>query len=300
MIIHSPISRIGILVVALGLSAACSVLGHDDKSPTGPGALPAPGSAVTYDAVGASDADGYGSSVPCVPYTDCPNGMGYPQIAARQLTGQGFTVSLINLGVPTSVIGPDFEALGQQYNHTILGNFLVQEMPFVRTTATVVTIFAGGNEINTITSALGGGAGGGNPTGFIDAQVAAFGADYTALLTGIRGRAPSARIVALNVPNLAGLPYLAGAPLDQRQAAQRAAVRMTTTVVNPLVSQGVVVIDVLCDARMYQASNFFTDGFHPNDAGYTFIAGEVVRAITSSDYPAPQASCGFMTMVPNP
>jgi hypothetical protein len=75
---------------------------------------------------------------------------------------------------------------------------------------------------------------------------------------------------------------------------------MTTTVVNPLVSQGVVVIDVLCDPRMYQPSNFFTDGFHPNDAGYTFLAGEVVRAITSSTYPAPQASCGFMSIVPNP
>jgi lysophospholipase L1-like esterase len=276
------------------------MFGHGDMSPTGPGPIPKAGSAVTYDAVGASDADGYGSSVPCLPYTDCPNGMGYPQIAARELSGQGFMVSLTNLGVPTSVIGPDFEALGQQYNREILGNFLVQEMPFVRTSATVVTIFAGGNEINTITSALGGGAGGGNPNAFIDAQVAAFGADYTALLNGIRSRAPSARIIALNVPNLAGLPYLAGAPLDQRQAAQRTAVRMTTTVVNPLVSQGVVVIDVLCDPRMYQPSNFFTDGFHPNDAGYTFLAGEVVRAITSSTYPAPQASCGFMSIVPNP
>jgi hypothetical protein len=149
------------------------MFGHGDMSPTGPGPIPKAGSAVTYDAVGASDADGYGSSVPCLPYTDCPNGMGYPQIAARELSGQGFMVSLTNLGVPTSVIGPDFEALGQQYNREILGNFLVQEMPFVRTSATVVTIFAGGNEINTITSALGGGAGGGNPNAFIDAQVAA-------------------------------------------------------------------------------------------------------------------------------
>ena len=54
------------------------------------------------------------------------------------------------------MIGPDFQALGQQYGHFIEGNFIVQEMPFVRTNATVVTIFAGGNEINTITSALGG------------------------------------------------------------------------------------------------------------------------------------------------
>ena len=118
-----------------------------------------------YDAVGASDADGVGSSVVCPPYVDCPSGMGYPQITARTLTSQGFRVTVQNLGIPTSVIGPDFEALGQQYNHLILGNFILQEAPFVRTTATLVTIFAGGNEINTITAALGNGAGASNQTG---------------------------------------------------------------------------------------------------------------------------------------
>ena len=127
----------------------------------------------------------------------------------------------------------------------------------------------------------------------------AFGADYATLLNGIRARAPSARIVVLNVPNLAGLPFLAGAPLAQRQAAQRAAVGMTRTVVNPLVAQNVAVIDVMCDARMYLPSNYSSDGFHPNDAGYAFIAGEVVRAVTSGSYPAPQDNCSFMTLVPN-
>jgi hypothetical protein len=37
---------------------------------------------------------------------------------------------------------------------------------------------------------------------------------------------------------------------------------------------------------------------HPNDAGYAFISSEVVKAITSSSYPAPQASCAGMTIVP--
>ena len=119
-----------------------------------------------------------------------------------------------------------------------------------------MTIFAGGNEINTITAALGGGAGASDQAGYIDAQVKAFGADYTTLLNGIRGRAGSARIVALNVPNLAGFPFLAQASLAQRQAAQRAAVGMTKTVVNALVSQNVTVVDVMCDSRMYLPSNF--------------------------------------------
>jgi hypothetical protein len=46
------------------------------------------------------------------------------------------------------------------------------------------------------------------------------------------------------------------------------------------------------------ASNYAGDGLHPNDAGYAFIAGEVVKAITGSSYPAPQGSCTGMTIVP--
>jgi lysophospholipase L1-like esterase len=223
--------------------------------------------------------------------------MGYPQVATRQLQAAGFTVSLANLGIPTAVIGPDFEALGQQYNRFIAGNFITQEMPFVRREATIVTIFAGGNEINTITAALGAGAGASDQAGFIDQQVRAFGADVATLVSGIRARAGGARLIALNVPNLAGLPFLTTASGPQRQAAQRAAVGMATSAVNSLVTQNVTVVDLMCDARTYQASNYSSDGFHPNDAGYAFIAGEIVRAVTASSYPAPQSSCAAMTIV---
>src|SRR4029078_11341336 len=102
-----------------------------------------------------SDADCSGSSVECPPFTDGPNGMGYPYVATRQLKAQGFDVSLTNYGLPTAVIGPDFQVLGQQFSRTIIGNLIANEMPFVRKNATVVTIFAGANDINTITAALG-------------------------------------------------------------------------------------------------------------------------------------------------
>jgi lysophospholipase L1-like esterase len=170
-------------------------------------------------------------------------------------------------------------------------------MPFVRQNATVITVFTGGNDVNTITSALGNGAGGSDQTGFIDGQVKAFGADYATLLNGIRGRAGSARIILLNLPNLGALPFLSGASLAQREAAQRASVGMTK-VVNTLVSSTLTVIDLMCDPRSYNSANTSSDGFHPNDAGYAFIAGEVVKAVTSSAYPAPQSSCSFMTTVP--
>jgi len=204
----------------------------------------------------------------------------------------------LNVGIPTAVIGRDFETLGQQYNRFIAGNFIDQEAPFVQKNATLVTIFAGLNEINTVTAALGGGAGGSDPNAFMDAQVRAFGTDYATLLTGIRVRAGQPRIIALNVPNAAGLPYLARAAPAQRQAAQRISVGMSKTVVNALTAQNVVVIDLMCDARSYVASNYSGDGLHPNNAGYAFIASEVVKAITSSSYPPPQSSCSGMTVVP--
>ena len=277
--------------------ASCDKFGLGDvKNPVAPGP-PSAGSAVIYTAIGASDANGVGSSMPCVPLDHTCSGMGYVQVTARQLTAQGFSVSLTNLGLPTAVIGRDFENLGQQFNRTIIGNFIDQEMPFIPRTTTVVTIFAGGNEVNTITAALGGGVGASDPNGYIDNQVKAFGADYTTLLNGVRDRAGSPRVVILNTPNMAGLPYLSGASAAQRQAAQRASVGMTRTVVNPLVSANTVVVDLMCDSRTYLRSNYSSDGLHPNDAGYAYMAAEVVRAVTSNAYPAPQSNCSAMSLV---
>ena len=279
------------------MSQGCDKLGLG-KSPTEPTGPPAAGSTIVYSAVGASDANGVGSSVPCIPFDECTSGMGYVPVTARSLKTQGFNVTLLNLGIPTAVISRAFQTLGQQYNRIIAGNFIDQEMMFVQPNATLVTIFAGINEVNVVTAALGGGAGGSDPNGYMDAQVRAFGADYTTLLAGIRTRAGSPRIVVLNVPNPAGLPYLAGTSLAQRQAGQRIAVAMTRTVVNPLLSSSIVVVDLMCDSRSYIPSNYSSDGLHPNDAGYAYIASEVVKAITVTSYPAPQNSCSAMTIVP--
>ena len=73
---------------------------------------------------------------------------------------------------------------------------------------------------------------------------------------------------------------------------------MTRNVVNALGSSSARVIDLMCDSRSYVASNYSGDGLHPNDAGYAFIAAEVVNAITATSYPAPQSSCAGMTIVP--
>ena len=295
---HSPILRIGAVAAAVLIAPGCDKLGlGGGGSPTAP-STPVAGSTIVYTAVGASDANGVGSSSECPPLLDCPNGMGYVPVTVRALTAQGFKVTNRNLGIPTAVIGRDFQTLGGQYGRQIFGNFIDNEMSFVLPRSTVITIFAGINEVVTITAALGGGAGGSDPNAYIDAQVKAFGADYTTLLAGIRAAAGSPRIVILNVPNAAGLPFLAGKDLVQRQAAQRAAVGMSKTVVNALASSSVTIVDLMCDARSYAATNYSSDGLHPNDAGYAFISSEVVKAITSSAYPGPQNSCSGMTIVP--
>ena len=279
---------------AVLLTTACSQLGGGGSdSPTGPsGPLPA-GSNVVYSAVGASDVMGIGSSSPCFVFEDC-NGTGYVWVAARQLRSNGYTVTVGNLGIPAAVISRAFQDLGSQNGRTIGGNLLDQEMPFVSRSANVVTVFTGANDVNTITAALGNGAGGSDPAGYIDQKVSAFSGDMNTLISGIRGRAASARIIVINLPNLAGLPYLATASLSQKQAAQRASVRMTTTSINTL--QGVSIIDLMCDSRFYQGSMYSSDGFHPNDTGYAVLGAEVVNAVTSSSYPAPRSSCAQMTL----
>jgi lysophospholipase L1-like esterase len=297
--LKTPKLRIGVtaacLAVCLG-ATGCDKLGLGDDSPTAPTGPPSSGSTIRYTPIGASDVTGIGSTAPCLPYTECPNGNGYAFVAARQLRSQGFTVTVTNNAIPGAVISRRFQDLGRQYGHETPANFIEQEMPFVPTSTTVVTIFAGANEVNIITAALGGGAGSGDQSGFIDQQVRNFGSDYTTLLNGTRTIAQSTKVIALNVPNLAGMPFLAGASLSQRQAAQRASVRMSTTVVNVL--PDVTVVDLMCDSRMYLSSNYSSDGFHPNDSGYAFIAGEIVKALTSSSYPAPRSSCPQMTVVP--
>lgn len=282
-----------LIAAFVAASIACTGKG----SPTGPGPLPAPNSRINYTSIGASDAIGWGSSLFCVPFADCPNGRGYVQVATRELRARGFTVNQTNLGIPAAVISRRVQDLGVQYGHSTAGNFLQQEAPFVSPDTTLVTIFAGANDINTITAALGGGAGGSDQTGFINTQIQAFGQDFATLLSMVRERAPSVRLVVLNLPNMGAMPFLTNAPSQHRRAAQMLSVGITTTVLNSTTTSGVLIIDLMCDPRSYQPSTYSSDGFHPSDAGYAWIAAEVVAAATTS-YRAPSANCAQMSLVP--
>lgn len=281
--------QIGLFATVL-VASACGVVTNPTAPPD-----PTSSTALIYSALGASDANGVGSSVPCLPYVSCPNGTGYVQVIARRYTAAGKTVTLQNLGVPGAALSKTFQDIGNQVNRGIVVNFLSDEMPFIKIDATLVTVFAGGNDANAVATAANVGIGGADPTNWVNAQITAFGRDMTALVTGIKARAPKARIIILNLPNLAAMPYASGNSLSDKRALQAIAVGMNTQI-NATISQGVTVIDMMCDSRLYNASIFSSDGFHPNDTGYALFADLVVAAAATTSSTAPKSACAFMSV----
>lgn len=275
------------------LAAAVSAC-RDAATPVSATVPPDPGSILVYSVLGTTDAVGFGSSKPCPLLEDC-DGNGYAWVAARQLRTQGFTVTLTSLGIPGAVVGPAVQDLAQRAGRNdIVVTLIDAAMPRLRQTANFVTLSAGANDVNVIWSAVQRGLGGGNQTAFIDQQVAMVASEFATLRRGVRENAPGARLVVLNLPNLAGLPYLAGAPLAQKQAVQRASIGVNAALNDT--SDYVRVVDLMCDPRSYVATNYSPDGLHPNDAGHANIAASIVAALTSESYPAPRASCPQMML----
>ena len=60
---------------------------------------------------------------------------------------------------------------------------------------------------------------------------------------------------------------------------------------------GVVVLDILCDPQVYDRGRFSSDGFHPNDTGYAYLA-ERLLAIVNGATPPVASSCSQMSLVP--
>jgi lysophospholipase L1-like esterase len=291
-----------LLIAALfslfGAGIACSKSGD---GPTAPSPTPTNG-AIFYTAIGASDGIGFGSSSPCIPFTDCPDGAGYVQILRRRLrdNSPGQTVEHRNLSIPGAVLSKAIEDLAREIGQPIselAGNFIERQSPFVPTSTTHVTIFAGGNDANVIGRAALAGRGGSDPSAYIDTQVRQWGTDLQDLIARIRSRAPNARIVALNMINLAGAPYIASRPTSERAIMQRIAVGISDQV-NALTSRNVLVVDLMCDARLYQPQNYSSDGFHPGDAGYQIFAEDAYPALKDGVNNQPNTSCAQRRLIP--
>jgi lysophospholipase L1-like esterase len=287
---------IAALFALFGLGIACSKA-DNPTSPTSP--TPADGP-IFYTAIGASDGIGFGSSAPCVPFTDCPDGLGYVQILRRRLRDTGRTVGHRNQSIPGAVLSKAIEDLARDIGQPIselAGNFIERQAPFVDTTTTHVTIFAGGNDANVIGRAALAGRGGSDPNAYIDAQVRQWGVDLEELVARIRARAPNARIVALNMINLAGAPYVASRPQSEKSIMQRIAVGISDRV-NALTARQVLVVDLMCDARLYQPSNYSSDGFHPGDGGYAIFAEDALPALKDGANNQPNTSCAQRRLFP--
>jgi lysophospholipase L1-like esterase len=281
------------LLALVGSGIAC----NKSDSPTSPSPANGP---IFYTAIGASDGIGFGSSSPCLPYVDCPDGKGYVQILRRQLQNTGRSVNHTNLSLPSAVLSRAIEDLARDIGQPIeplAGNFIERQAPFVPTNTTHVTIFAGGNDANVIGRATLAGRGGTDVNTYIDAQVRQWGTDLEELIVRIRTRAPSARIVALNMINLAGSPYVAGRPQSEKSIMQRIAVGISDRV-NALTSRQVLVVDLMCDARLYVPSNYASDGFHPGDNGYAVFAEDTLPALRDGANNQPNTSCAQRRLFP--
>jgi len=282
-----------VLVALAGCSKKSD--GGDNPNPNGPSG--GTSSTVGYTALGASDTTGFGSSSPCLPFADCPNGGGYVQRVTRELRGAGKTVNLLNLGIPGSVVGPEIEGLAKQLGRGSIGNFVERELPFVPRSSTLVTIFGGANDVNVVASAITAGMGGGNPQGWGEGFAAGFGRDLNTIVDGVRAKAPNARILLYNPPNGAAIPSTSGRSASEKRILQAISVRFALEG-NNLASRGVIVLDLMCDPRSYIASNYSDDGFHPSDSGYAFMAEMALNAINAGGAPAPRASCPQMNQAP--
>jgi lysophospholipase L1-like esterase len=287
---------IAALLSLFGSGIACNK-GDSPTSPTNPTPTNGP---IFYTAIGASDGIGFGSSAPCIPFAECPDGRGYVQILRRQLAESGRTVEHRNLSIPGAVLSRAIEDLAREIGQPIselAGNFVERQAPFVPTNTTHVTIFAGGNDANVIGRAALAGRGGSNPNAYIDAQVSQWGTDLEDLVSRIRGRAPNARIVALNMINLAASPYLSSRPTSEKSIMQRIAVGISDRV-NALTSRNVLVVDLMCDARLYQPSNYAPDGFHPGDGGYAVFAEDTLPALRDGANNQPNTGCAQRRLFP--
>ena len=289
--IPSPTARLVTAAALLASLSACS------SSKAGSPTQPSSPTRTIYAAVGASDAVGIGASVPCLPFASCPDGTGYVPVLTRKLTAAGQQVQSTNLGIPAAVLSPEVQDLGSRYGRTTPANFLQGTLPFVPRDATLVTVFAGGNDTNVVGAAAEGGEGGADPVGFMNRQIADFARSYDSLIRGIRDRVPGARIIVANLPNMAGLPYASGLSLQRRQGLQHISVGFTRDVVNALASQNVRVVDLMCDPRSYDPGNYSSDGFHPNDRGYAFMADLLFEAAMGGGA-SPAPACAQMTLVP--
>ena len=167
-----------VLAGFISVGAGCKVLDKINP-PTGPtpSTPPAANAAIRYTAIGASDANGVGASVLCIPFDPCENGTGYVPLLARRLRAASHEVTLVNLGIPEAVLSPTIQTIAKANGRDVIANFVDREVPFVPANTTLVTVLGGPNDVLALGDSREKGAAGPNVRGNSDTHAAAFGRD---------------------------------------------------------------------------------------------------------------------------
>ena len=181
---------------------------------------------IVYTAIGASDAMGIGGSVPCLPFTDCPNGTGYVPRVARQLEADGHAVTLQELRdsgrrpEPVDSGGGQSGRSRHRGEHAGAGGAVCpcRRDPGDRLHRRQRRQHRGARQ------SIAARRDPPIPTRSSTAMSRISPPTTRRCVRTIRQRAPNARIIVLNVPNLSGLPYMTGRSLRDRRWIQRLAV----------------------------------------------------------------------------
>jgi lysophospholipase L1-like esterase len=304
------------VVIAMTLSA-CGPIGQ--VTPTNDVAS----SSVTYNytAFGASDAVGVGASVMCDPNglvanPTCPGGTGYVPDIARILSQPPGHVNLNDLGISGAVVGPNVQSLlyscaAFKNANPGLNNFVTNELPLYPSGENLITIFAGGNDVRDLFVANAVFGCGLNPTTYFGA----FAVDFGTLLQTVHFKAPLAHIVVADLPNLGLIPLgvclgsspsspppfcgssdpPGNSPLAQAALGQLSEA-LDVNIYQAIEAQTLVpMVDLLCDNRSYDPTNFSPDGFHPDDAGYLILAQKYIALFQTTTPPPPSFTCSQAT-----
>ena len=59
-----------------------------------------------------------------------------------------------------------------------------------------------------------------------------------------------------------------------------------------------LVVDLLCESRVYNPANISPDGFHPSDQGYQLFAELAIDPLANGNGSTPSSSCAQRALVP--
>ena len=284
-------ARTPLFLVAACISLA-SCTGGGSNTPPSPPHMAGP---VNYAALGDGRAAGTSASVPCPPAPapalpsppNCPGGTGYVPDIAKGLATQA-AVTLTNLGIENAVIGPDVRA---NLNALGLGlppvDLLSTEVPALPANSTLVTLFQGVLETTQLTNLASGST--------IDTEVAKFEADYLKIIAQVRAKAPATRIVVANIPNVRLFKEFKSVALQNTYG--RVSIALDTFINNIAATQNVTVVDLLCDAAIYQYGDL---AGQLNDSAHAEIARAFLAGITTPAPPAAACAPYSLAAVPAP